>query len=163
MKRTIHIFLILMLTVVSCETKDVTQFTDEALNDSFTDLSGNTVTFKDILERNKGKTMVLEVWASWCSDCIKGMPKLKKLQEDYKNVVYVFLSLDRNHGAWKRGIEKYNVVGQHYFMESGREGAFGSFADLNWIPRYMVIDENGQIKLFEAIEADDKNIAEVLK
>lgn len=161
--KKITYFFVLLITVLSCQTKEATQFSSEALNDSFTDLNGNEIALRDILEANKGKKVVLEVWASWCSDCIKGMPKLKTLQNEYKEVAYVFLSLDRNHGAWKRGIEKYNVVGQHYFMESGREGPFGDFADLNWIPRYMVIGENGGIKLFEAIEADDKNIAKVLK
>ncbi|MBU3822918.1 TlpA family protein disulfide reductase [Flavobacteriaceae bacterium XHP0103] len=162
MKKINYLF-VLLLAVLSCETKEATQFSTEALNDTFTDLKGNEIALSDILEANKGKTIVLEVWASWCSDCIKGMPKLKALQNEYKDAAYVFLSLDRNHGAWKRGIEKYNVIGQHYFMESGREGAFGAFADLNWIPRYMVIGENGEIKLFEAIEADDNNIAKALK
>lgn len=155
--------LLLLLITLSCETKEPLQFPEKALNDTFIDLNGNKIIFKDILETNKGKTIVLEVWASWCSDCIKGMPKLKALQNKHKEAAYVFLSLDRSHDAWNRGIEKYKVVGQHYFMESGREGDFGSFADLDWIPRYMVIDENGKIKLFEAIEADDKNISEALK
>jgi len=162
MKKINYLF-VLLLTVLSCETKEATQFSNEALNDTFTDLTGNEIVLKDILEANKGKTVVLEVWASWCSDCIRGMPKLKALQNEYENVSYVFLSLDRSHGDWKRGIEKYNVVGQHYFMESGREGPFGAFAGLDWIPRYMVIGENGEIKLFESIEADDKNIAKALK
>src|SRR5690606_41908482 len=57
---SLHDALPILLTVLSCETKEATQFTETALNDTFTDLSGNTVVFKDILERNKGKTMVLE-------------------------------------------------------------------------------------------------------
>lgn len=162
MKKVIYL-LVLAISFFSCKTETPKAFSEKALNDAFITLKGDSISFKDILEAHKGKTIVIDVWASWCSDCIKGMPKLKALQNKHKEAVYVFLSLDRSHDAWKRGIEKYEVVGQHYFMESGREGPFGSFADLNWIPRYMVVDKYGKIKLFEAIEADDKNISEALK
>lgn len=33
-----------------------------------------------ILEAHKGKTVVVNVWASWCKDCIVGLPNLKALQ-----------------------------------------------------------------------------------
>jgi thiol-disulfide isomerase/thioredoxin len=32
------------------------------------------------LKKYKGKTLVIEVWASWCGDCVKAMPKLKDLR-----------------------------------------------------------------------------------
>ncbi|MFD0991360.1 TlpA family protein disulfide reductase [Mariniflexile jejuense] len=155
---------ILFLGILSCKAQDApTQFSKAALNDTFVTLEGKPITFKAILEANKGKTIVIDVWASWCKDCIGGMPKVKALQNKFPNATYVFLSLDKTQDAWKRGIEKYNVNGQNYFMESGWKGPFGEFIQLDWIPRYMVVDENGEIKLFKAIEADDKNIKNILK
>jgi thiol-disulfide isomerase/thioredoxin len=35
------------------------------------------IAFSEILKKYEGKTIVIDVWASWCSDCIKGMPKVK--------------------------------------------------------------------------------------
>ena len=93
---------------------------------------------------------------------LKGCQKLKTLQKKFGNVTYMFLSLDKSQEAWKKGIEKYNVQGQNYFMQSGWKGPFGEFVELDWIPRYMVIDEQGNIKLFKAIEADDKKIKEYI-
>ena len=43
-------------------------------------------------------------------------------------------------------------------MQSGWKGPFGEFLDLDWIPRYLVIDKQGNIKLFKATKAKDKNI-----
>lgn len=40
--------------------------------------------------------------------------------------------------------------------------AIGSM-DLDWIPRYMILDHTGAIKLFRAIKADDKEILNYLK
>ncbi|MEN3324278.1 thioredoxin-like domain-containing protein [Mariniflexile soesokkakense] len=155
--------LICFLSILSCKAQDVpTKFSEAALNDTFVTLRGNSISFKDILEVNKGKTLVIDVWASWCKDCIGGMPKVKSLQKTNKNVTYLFLSLDKTQEAWKRGIKKYDVQGQHYFMQSGWKGPFGEFIQLDWIPRYMVVDADGAIKLFKAIEADDKRIKEIL-
>ena len=163
MKKTAYILLFL-ISVLNCKAQEKpTQFSEAALNDTFIALDGDATTFKAILESNKGKTIIVDIWASWCSDCIKGMPKVKKLQENYPDLAYVFLSLDKTQDAWKKGIEKYGVNGQNYFMQSGWKGPFGEFVQLDWIPRYMVIDQNGNIKLFKAIEADDEQLIKILK
>ncbi len=154
--------LVLLLSIFSCNTETPTHFSEDALNDTFITLDGNSVAFKDILETHKGKTLVIDIWASWCADCIKGMPKVKALQEEYKDATYIFLSLDRTEEAWKKGIKKYNVVGENYYMQSGWEGPFGEFVNLDWIPRYMVVDAEGNIKLFKAVKANDKRIKQIL-
>ncbi|GAA3599602.1 TlpA disulfide reductase family protein [Flavivirga amylovorans] len=159
--KKIGCILILLITLLSCK-KSPTQFSEAALNDIFITLEGDSIPFKDILEAHKGKTLVIDVWASWCSDCIKGMPIVKELQAEHKDVTYIFLSLDKTQEAWKKGIEKYQVEGLHYFIKSGWDGVFCDFIDLDWIPRYMVVDGNGTIKLFEAVEADDIRIKESL-
>ena len=43
------------------------------------------------------------------------------------------------------------------------DGEFVNFINLNWIARYMVIDETGEIKLFKATDASDEKIKEALK
>lgn len=162
MKKTSYL-LILLFSIFSCNTEAPKQFSEDALNDTFITLQGDNIAFKDILETHKGKTILIDIWASWCKDCIQGMPKVKALQAEHKDVVYVFLSLDKNQNAWKKGIEKYKVNGEHYFMQSGWEGAFGKFVNLDWIPRYMVINKAGNIELFKAIKADDNQIIKALK
>lgn len=153
---------VLLISFFSCNTETPTQFSEEALNDVFITLDGDSIAFKDILENHKNQDLVIDIWASWCGDCIEGLPKLKALQKEYTDVTYIFLSLDRTEKAWKNGVKKYKIDGQHYFMKSGWNGAFGNFVDLDWIPRYMVVDKTGTIKLFEATKADDKRIKENL-
>ncbi|TYA92170.1 TlpA family protein disulfide reductase [Seonamhaeicola marinus] len=162
MKKT-YIILLAVITFLSCNSQDPKTFSEAALNDSFETLEGDTVTFKSILEKHKGKTIVLDIWASWCGDCIKGMPKVKALQDNYKDVAYVFLSLDRGQEAWKKGIKKYNVVGDHYYMPNAKDCDFANFVNISWIPRYMVINEASEIVVFNVIEADDKNLIEAVK
>jgi thiol-disulfide isomerase/thioredoxin len=157
------IILIIVVVFFSCKTENPTQFSQKALNDIFISLDEKTITFQEVINQYKGKKVLIDVWASWCGDCIKGLPKVVTLQNENPDVVFLFLSLDKNLDDWKTGIEKYNVNGEHYFMKSGWEGDFGSFLGLDWIPRYVVVDEKGHISMYKAVEANDSQILEALK
>jgi thiol-disulfide isomerase/thioredoxin len=49
------------------------------------------------LERFRGKVVVLNLWATWCTPCVAEMPMLDRLQHQLESVgvVVVALSLDR--------------------------------------------------------------------
>ena len=158
-----NFLLVIVLTFLSCNTEKPTQFSQDALNDTFITLQGETIQFKDILNQHQGNTILIDVWASWCRDCVKGMPKVKEIQNKNPNVVYLFLSLDKNVDSWKKGIDKHQVKGEHYYMQSGWKGPFGDFLDLDWIPRYLVVDKQGNIKLYNAKKATDINIIKSLR
>lgn len=148
----------------SCSKAQKTAFTAEALNEVMLTLDEKPISFSDILKKYKGKTIVIDVWASWCPDCIKGMPKVVSLQKQFPNAVYLFLSYDKTVESWKAGIEKYNVRGEHYLIQSKwKDGAFRAAIDLDWIPRYMVVDATGKIALYRVIEADDDKLLTTLK
>lgn len=161
--KKINYLWVILISFLSCNKEVPSQFSQEALDDAFITVEGEAILFKDILETYQGQTLVIDIWASWCGDCIKGMPQVKELQKQYTDVTYLFLSLDKSQEAWKKGIDKYRVKGQHYFMKSGWKGAFGTFVNLDWIPRYMVVDRQGTIKLFKAVSANDKHIKQYLK
>jgi len=96
---------IVLMTFFGCG-ETPTQFSEAVLTDSLINLNDEKVEFKDVLAKHKGKQFVINVWASWCRDCIVGMPNLKALQDEFKDVEFVFLSVDRNEAAWKRSLEK---------------------------------------------------------
>ena len=43
------------------------------------------------------------------------------------------------------------------------EGVFANAIDLDWIPRYIIVDKTGEIALYRAIETDFDKINETLK
>lgn len=162
----IKVLIIAFLALVACSNSTPkTAFPKEALEDKLIALDGSSVTLESVLNKYQGKTIVIDVWASWCGDCIKGLPLVKALQEQTKedNVVYLFLSLDKKQSAWKRAIEKRNIKGEHYFISSGWKGPIGNSIDLDWIPRYMVVGKDGEIKLYKAVKANDVKILEAIK
>lgn len=161
--KKIFLSLIVAFSTLSCVQAQKTSFDKEALNDVMWTTQQKDITFAEILKKYEGKTVVIDVWASWCSDCIKGMPKVKELQKNNPDVVYLFISMDKTFENWIVGAEKYELRGEHYMVKDGMKGVFGQSIDLDWIPRYMIVDPNGKIALYKAVEADDAKIAETLK
>lgn len=156
---------IIAVLVLGCGQKKVEKetFSAEALTHEVVTLSGKKIEFSEVLEKHKGKTIVIEVWASWCSDCVKAMSKIKELQAEDPEVKYIFLSMDKNANAWKNGIEQHSIKGDHYWAEEGMKGEFAKSLDVSWIPRYIIIDKQGNIALYNAIETDFEKIRETLK
>ncbi|UYW02187.1 TlpA family protein disulfide reductase [Flavobacterium agricola] len=155
-------FILLSFILLSAVTVAQTKFNETALNYKMELLDGKTQTFKKILNKYKGKTVLIDVWASWCPDCIKGLPKLKELQAQHPEVVYLFLDLDKTQDKWKAAIEKYDIKGEHIYAEGGMKSEFGQAIKLDWIPRYILINKKGDIEVFRAITADNENLETTL-
>ncbi|RZJ97820.1 MAG: TlpA family protein disulfide reductase [Flavobacterium sp.] len=161
--RKIFLSLLVVFSTLSCMQAQKTSFDQVALDDVMLTAQKEDITFSEILKKYEGKTVVIDVWASWCPDCIKGLPKVKELQKNNPDVVFLFISMDKTFENWIVGIEKHLIFGEHYMAKDGMKGVFGQSIDLDWIPRYMIVDPNGKIVLYKAVEADDTKIAEALK
>ena len=162
MRKILLVFLCVN-TLINCQSVSKDTFSKEALNDQFININGDSISFKSILDKHAGKDILIDVWASWCKDCIESLPKLKELQKSYPKLDYIFLSLDKSKSKWLRGIDHYKLTGEHYFMSSGRKGPMGEFLNLNWIPRFLLVNSKGQIVVFNAIKPNDKNLLINLK
>ena len=71
--------------------------------------------------------------------------------------------MDKDFDKWKAGIEKHELQGDHYWAIDGMKGEFGKSIDLDWIPRYIILDKTGKIALYKVIEADDEKLIKTLE
>jgi thiol-disulfide isomerase/thioredoxin len=107
--------------------------------------------------------LVIDLWASWCRDCLKAMPKAKELEDKNPNVKFIFLSLDRNEEAWKKGLEKHDMTQkENYWFHVGWKNDFNNYIDLNWIPRYLVVNQKSGIAKYYAISPEDPEIQKTI-
>ncbi len=139
-------------------------FPDSALMVTLTTLSEEKITFDAILKKYEGKKILIDFWASWCRDCLAGLPEVKKLQKkiNKENVVFVFLSLDKDAIKWKKGITSFEIEGEHYWLDIGWKNALTNYIQLDWIPRYIVLDEKGKIILAKTVHANDSELKKAL-
>lgn len=127
-------------------------------------VDGKQLRFGDMLESFKGKKILIDIWGSWCRDCITGYPKLEELRREIgdKNIAYVFLSTDKDEQKWKNAITKFNIRGEHYLLDGAWKNPLSSYIVLDWVPRYLVLDEQGKVILPKAILADDAALRRAL-
>lgn len=135
-------------------------FPDSVRALSLTARDGKRVAFGDVLDTYQGKKVVVDIWASWCRDCIVGLPKLEELKKktDHNQVAYVFLSVDKDELKWKRAIERFGIPGTHYRIETGWDNPLSSYIVLDWIPRYLVLNEKSEVIMPKAISAGDQEL-----
>ncbi len=136
-----------------------TSFSKEALAQKLENKEGKTVTIQQILDQHKGKVLVIDFWAGWCRDCLKALPKAKELEESNKNIDFVFLSLDRSREGFEKSLERFEMKDkENYWFSTGWKNDFNNYINLNWIPRYMVIDQKSAIAKYYAISPEDPEI-----
>jgi thiol-disulfide isomerase/thioredoxin len=128
-------------------------------------VDGTSLTFGDMLEKHKGKKILIDIWGSWCRDCIIGYPKLEELRNTIgdKDIAYVFLSTDKDKDKWKNAITKFNIRGDHYLLDGGWKNPLSNYISLDWVPRYLVLDKRGRIMMPKAIVAEDEALKEALQ
>ncbi len=98
----------------------------------------------------KGKTVVLDFWASWCPDCRKDAPEVVRMNEAYRQqgVEFVGISMDTDVEAWKKAVDKFGIkYPQVSELKKFKETDIAKAYGVNWIPSMVVIGEDGKVKL----------------
>lgn len=119
------------------------------------------------LEELKGKTVIVDFWATWCGPCIASFPGMKKAQEKYKddpNVKFVFINAWENVKDIKKEVAEFIKKGAYPFnvlldLDNKVIGSYG----VTGIPTKFIVDKNGNIR-FTSIGfggSDDKLVDEL--
>ena len=70
----------------------------------------------------RGKWVIIDFWGSWCSWCIKGMPKMKEYYAKYQDKLEI-LGVDCNDTVekWKNAVAKYEIPWLHVYWDKDDE------------------------------------------
>lgn len=138
--------------------------------ENFDNIDGSKTSLSDL----KGKNVYIDVWATWCAPCIEEIPALKQLEKDYKdkNVAFVSMSIDddRAHGGsweqaktdWQQMVREMNLGGIQIYAPNGWQTQFIKDYRIKGIPRFILLDKNGNIVDASAPRPSDDKIRRLL-
>ena len=116
----------------------------EVVNFSFDDIDGKRVSFSDF----KGKYVYIDFWATWCAPCLKEIPFLKEIEEQYKNedIVFVSISIDneKDKAKWAKMVKEKQLGGVQLFAGINAGDVTNPYK-ISGIPHFMLFDKEGKI------------------
>ena len=126
------------------------------------------------LEDLKGKYVYLDIWATWCGPCKVEIPSLKKIEKQFedKNIQFVSISVDEGRGykgdaaaayeGWKKMIADKELGGIQLMADNGFKSDFVQAYKIQGIPRFILIDPQGNIVDADAPRPSNPKLVELL-
>jgi thiol-disulfide isomerase/thioredoxin len=133
---------VLMKTgVMDAEPNDVAVVKSFDYNFSIKDMDGKVIDFNTY----KGKTIFINLWATWCGPCRVEMPSIQKLYDrvNHDEIIFIMLSFDEPNNTGK--ISKFISDRQFTFPVYQPASALPDQLDVPSIPTTLIIDPKGKI------------------
>ncbi|MES2730130.1 MAG: TlpA disulfide reductase family protein [Bacteroidota bacterium] len=108
----------------------------------------NNVDGKQVsLSSLRGKYVLIDFWASWCSPCRQENPNVVRMYNKFKGKDFEILgvSLDQDKAKWLAAIEKDKLTWMHVSDLKGWQSAGGQAYQVQSIPATFLIDKTGKI------------------
>ena len=96
---------------------------------------------------NKNKIVIIDFWASWCAPCIKEMPVLTQLYNDYQNrgLEIIGVSFDDSESLWKESIKQHNMSWIQIISKKDGSDDIAELYEVVSIPCIVLINGNGEV------------------
>ncbi len=155
MNKLIFLFFVLFFISISSQTKVLTV--------------GKEDLKKTINERNN-KSLLINIWATWCIACREEFPDLVRLSQEYSNKIdFIAISVDYPDEVGSKVIpfiDKNNVTFPVYISGFNKDEELIELLNKNWngaLPASFIYDKEGvQIKFLEGKHSYD-SFSSILK
>ena len=119
----------------------------------------------------RGKVVLVDFWASWCTPCRRENPHVVAIYHKYKDMGFDIysVSLDKTREAWVEAIKKDGLVWENHVSDlMGWQSTGGKAYGIMSVPSTVLIDRDGKViarnlrgddlerAVKEALEKDNK-------
>lgn len=104
------------------------------------DINGKPLSLSSL----RGQYIILDFWGSWCSWCIKGMPKMKEYYQKYKGKFQILgVACDDTDKRWKAAVAKHELPWLQVINSKDKDVSL--LYGISGYPTKLVIDPHGSI------------------
>ena len=109
-----------------------------------TDVASENI-LSTILDRYKGKTVVLDMWETWCGWCIKGHQEMAPYKEELNGKDIVFLYIASPSSPFDQWMHYTKTVpGEHYYLTEEQNNYLSEkIWGTTGVPKYAIYGHNG--------------------
>ncbi len=112
------------------------------------DLQGQEVSTKSWL----GKIVVVDLWATWCPYCLKGLPLVEQVRQEFaedQGVLFVAVSLDKEDEPNKNLLAQFRQIKVDVPILRDHKGALSELVGAPPLPQRLLIDARGIVQDIE--------------
>ena len=124
-----------------------------ALDCDLEDPQGKTIRLSDLY----GKTLYIDIWATWCGPCCEEIPHLEKLVQAYRNdprIDFVSITVDKERNDWLK-----KLAADKPQWRQLRNVDFCTLYGISGIPCFLMISPEGKIITVHAPRPSDPDVS----
>lgn len=117
----------------------------------------DTAGVRHSLATYRGKYVLLDFWGHWCSPCVRAMPKVNALHQQYADkltIIGIAMEQASSVSLWKKAIRQYQVPGLQLSELQSDEGPVITSYNVTAFPTYMLLDPQG-VLVMSTNDVDD--------
>ena len=109
---------------------------------------------KSLVEKNKGRVLLLNFWATWCPPCLEEFPALVKINSNYKAKGLEVIGISMNDVSEMNDLQAFlrkQKAPFTVYLAGTVADAFYKTIDKRWsseIPLTMIYDKDGKLRYF---------------
>ncbi len=103
-------------------------------------LEGKKINLKSL----RGKTVLIDFWATWCAPCLMAMPHIQKIHEDFKEQGLVVLGINSEPAAKARNYMERK--GYNFTNLIDEDHKVSKLYQVRGLPTTLIIDKEGVVQ-----------------
>lgn len=112
-------------------------------------------TFEEVINQFKGKTVLIDMWGTWCSPCRKEIAEHSQAIHEYfkdKDILFLYIANHDSHNPenWKKIISYQSIEGSHILASETLTKDIMSKSKGTGFPTYIILKKDGSYELSKA-------------